>query len=258
MAMTLGPRSAQAACLELSYQLADLPSRMDYLNAASAVLLLLVPSDFLTWTAIDAGAVRAEVVPYPEKGWKPDDLAEQLLAVVDDHPMVLSYLGEGTSGDASPRRLSDVTTRARLRQTRAYREWLHPLRVEHQLTIVSGRVSLASGRGWAMNRSGSDFTDSELELARALQPALWLLDLTGGVDNRPSEVQQDVAGQFGLTPRELEVLHYLSQGLTIEAIGRQLRISGRTVRKHLENTYRKLDCHDRLIAVTRARAAGLV
>jgi DNA-binding NarL/FixJ family response regulator len=37
-----------------------------------------------------------------------------------------------------------------------------------------------------------------------------------------------------------------------------LRISVGTVRKHLENAYSKLDAHDRLLAVTRARAARLI
>jgi DNA-binding NarL/FixJ family response regulator len=41
-------------------------------------------------------------------------------------------------------------------------------------------------------------------------------------------------------------------------MARQLRISSQTVCKHLENSYRKLDCHDRLMAVTTARAVGLV
>jgi DNA-binding CsgD family transcriptional regulator len=256
MANTLGPSSAQTACLELSYQLAGLPSRQDYLYAASALLFGLLPGDCLAWTAIETDAARAEVVPYPGDGRDPEHLASQLVAVADDHPMVVSYLGDGT--DMSPRRLSDITTRTHLRNTRAYREFLHPLGTEHELSIVTGRVSATSARGWAMNRTTHDFTDAELELSRALQPALWLLDVTAGVSDRPSEAQRDVAGRYGLTVRELEVLRYLSTGLTVEAMGRQMRISGRTVRKHLDGTYRKLDCHDRLIAVTKARTAGLI
>ncbi len=55
----------------------------------------------------------------------------------------------------------------------------------------------------------------------------------------------------GLTLREAEILGYLARGLTASAIGRLLRISDRTVSKHLENAYRKLDCGDRLVAVRR-------
>lgn len=41
-------------------------------------------------------------------------------------------------------------------------------------------------------------------------------------------------------------------------IGTVRRISGRTVRKHLQNAYAKLGCHDRMMAVDRARALGIL
>ena len=61
-----------------------------------------------------------------------------------------------------------------------------------------------------------------------------------------------------LTAREAEVLHHVGAGLTADAVAHLLRISTRTVCKHLENVYRKLGCHDRLVAVQRARALGLL
>lgn len=66
------------------------------------------------------------------------------------------------------------------------------------------------------------------------------------------------ATRLGLTRRELEVLRHTGTGRTADATGRLLGISGRTVRKHLENSYRKLGCHDRLLAVQRARDLGLI
>jgi DNA-binding NarL/FixJ family response regulator len=108
-----------------------------------------------------------------------------------------------------------------------------------------------------VNRSGCDFSD-ELDFARAIQPSLCLLDMTGGTEDVPCQAQQEAAVRLRLTSREVDVLRCLLAGLTVEAIGRQLRISGRTVRKHLENAYRELDCHDRLMAVTAARWASVV
>ena len=61
-----------------------------------------------------------------------------------------------------------------------------------------------------------------------------------------------------MTPREARVLELLAAGLTATAIGHACRISPRTVRKYLENIYAKLSCHDRLLAVRRARELGLV
>jgi DNA-binding NarL/FixJ family response regulator len=62
----------------------------------------------------------------------------------------------------------------------------------------------------------------------------------------------------GLTAREVQVLRHVGTGLTAEAVARLLRISDRTVHKHLENAYRKLDRHDRLLAVDRARELGIL
>lgn len=61
-----------------------------------------------------------------------------------------------------------------------------------------------------------------------------------------------------LTSREIEVLCLLSEGLLARSIASRLRVSERTVHRHLGSVYRKLDAHDRLLAVRRAQAWGLV
>jgi DNA-binding CsgD family transcriptional regulator len=61
-----------------------------------------------------------------------------------------------------------------------------------------------------------------------------------------------------LTSREIEVLRLAALGMTAQAIARALWISPRTVGKHLENAYAKLDVHDRISALARARRAGLL
>ena len=61
-----------------------------------------------------------------------------------------------------------------------------------------------------------------------------------------------------LTVRESQVLSLVGQGLTARAIARRCGISHRTVHKHLEQVYRKLNCHDRVSAVLLARDSGLL
>ena len=66
-------------------------------------------------------------------------------------------------------------------------------------------------------------------------------------------------GRFGaVTEREGEVLRLLSDGLIARSIAHRMRVSERTVHKHLENLYHKLDVHDRLTAVIRGRQLGLL
>ncbi|MCY1520141.1 transcriptional regulator EpsA [compost metagenome] len=60
----------------------------------------------------------------------------------------------------------------------------------------------------------------------------------------------------GLTPREGDVMHWLSQGKTDAEIAALLTISPRTVHKHLEHVYVKLGVETRTAAVMRALAMG--
>jgi DNA-binding NarL/FixJ family response regulator len=66
--------------------------------------------------------------------------------------------------------------------------------------------------------------------------------------------QQDIK----LTDREIEVLEQLSKGLSYNAIAENLILSTGTIRKHIENIYRKLQVHNKLEAVQKARKNNLI
>jgi DNA-binding CsgD family transcriptional regulator len=59
-------------------------------------------------------------------------------------------------------------------------------------------------------------------------------------------------GQALLTPRELEVLAALAEGMTNKAIARRLDISLHTVKFHVESLFRKLGARTRTEAVAKA------
>ena len=63
------------------------------------------------------------------------------------------------------------------------------------------------------------------------------------------------SGRIHMRP---ETLALLAEGLLATSIASRLRLSPRTVHKHLGNIYRKLGVHDRLVAVSLARLHGLV
>jgi DNA-binding CsgD family transcriptional regulator len=48
---------------------------------------------------------------------------------------------------------------------------------------------------------------------------------------------------YDLTPREAEIVRFVTHGLTSKEIARRLRISPLTVRKHRENAMRNLGVH---------------
>ncbi|WP_046746124.1 response regulator transcription factor [Kordia zhangzhouensis] len=61
-----------------------------------------------------------------------------------------------------------------------------------------------------------------------------------------------------LTKRETDVLLQLSKGLNYNEIAENLFISSGTIRKHIENIYRKLQVHNKMEAVQKARSQKLI
>ena len=61
-----------------------------------------------------------------------------------------------------------------------------------------------------------------------------------------------------LSPREVEVLQHLANGLTTEAAGQQLFLSPATVRSYTENAMHKLEARNRVHAVVTALRLGLI
>jgi DNA-binding NarL/FixJ family response regulator len=61
-----------------------------------------------------------------------------------------------------------------------------------------------------------------------------------------------------LTPREFEVLRALASDASYAAIARDLKISPKTLRNHISNTYHKLKIYDRAQAVILAVQEGVV
>lgn len=59
-------------------------------------------------------------------------------------------------------------------------------------------------------------------------------------------------GEYGLTPRESEVLAWVAKGKTNAEVGEILQLSNRTVQKHLEHIYQKLGVGTRTTATVRA------
>lgn len=71
--------------------------------------------------------------------------------------------------------------------------------------------------------------------------------------NNPVE-QEEIC----LTAREIEVLEQLSKGLKYNAIADNLFLSSGTVRKHIENIYAKLQVHNKLEAIQKAKNNKLI
>lgn len=85
-----------------------------------------------------------------------------------------------------------------------------------------------------------------------------LADLAGSLPPEPDAVAAGVAGLADLSPRELEVLHLLAAGLSVEQVALRLEITVWTVRTHIRNLLKKTATRSQAEAVGLARQHGFV
>lgn len=129
---------------------------------------------------------------------------------------------------------------------------------EEQLSIPC-RCQGTRHEAFVLLRSGPDFSEADLEVARRIQPTITAVhhqvDL---LDRRLGLARTDRSVALGLTGRELVVLQLLADGFSARGIARRMATSPRTIEKHLEHIYRKIGVHDRLNAVRTAQELGLL
>jgi DNA-binding CsgD family transcriptional regulator len=180
------------------------------------------------------------------------------------HPLIRWF---GCTGDLSAMTMERVPDHiAGHRAVDVVRDGLPPL-LGQQLSLPYRHTGTAH-RGFLLSKAGRDFPDEDLVLARRIQPLLSLLarqwvvlerrgpGAGGGTAGRPFSAGDHA--DLALTGRQLAVLQLLAEGCTAVTIGRRLGISPRTVEVHLCRLYRKLDVHDRLMAVLAPREQGLI
>jgi len=91
----------------------------------------------------------------------------------------------------------------------------------------------------------------------AMNPSIALKTLKllrNPIDIENKKDQEDIQ----LTHRETEVLEQLSKGLRYNIIADNLILSVGTIRKHIENIYRKLQVHNKIEAVQKAKRNNLI
>lgn len=91
----------------------------------------------------------------------------------------------------------------------------------------------------------------------AMNPSIALKTLKllrNPIDILNSKNQEEIS----LSKREVEVLEQLSKGLSYTAIAENLFLSPSTVRKHIENIYKKLQVHSKIEAVQKAKNYNII
>ena len=241
--------SALEKALRLVDDLAETDDPADFGERALPGLDRLIRCDSLTYNEIGPAPSRVVTCSYPADLVTPATLAV-FAAYVHEHPLVAHYRA---TGDGSPVKISDFLSRERFHRLGLYAEFFRHLPVEHQLA-----VSLPSPDtrvvGIALNRSSGDFTEADRDLIGVLRAPLTTALARAEGRRRARRALTVSAGsqRADLTGRELQILELVALGRTNSSIAHTLEVSPRTVAKHLEHIYRKLDVSSRAAAVYRA------
>lgn len=144
---------------------------------------------------------------------------------------------------------SEVTTTDDFCSTRQwhstgmYTDYVAPGGVDKSLIMPLPGPPGVARRLVFFGESGQSFTSRHKSAARLLQPHI--------ADTLRMHARR--AAALSLTARQRELLQLVAAGHTNIAIARRLELSPDTVRKHLENTFARLDVTSRTEAVAKIR-----
>jgi DNA-binding CsgD family transcriptional regulator len=234
--------------------LAELENPANFAGIALPGLAALVGCDVLTYNEIGPVPGQTSYADYPSGALDPETQAV-FAAHVNEHPLVNYYR---LTGRGEPVKISDFLSRQRFHQLGLYADFFRRIPVEHQIAVslpAPGNQVI----GIALNRARGDFTETDRALLTILRAPLMAALLRA----RRRHLAQRAfcpatTGLAGLTDREVEILQLVALGRTNVAIAHSLEVSPRTIAKHLEHIYRKLDVTSRAAAVFQAgqRPAG--
>src|SRR5439155_22465021 len=128
--------------------------------------------------------------------------------------------------------------------------------------LARARLGLARTLG-ALGRNAAAVEEAQraIDLLAELKAELELSRARGVLDSLSAAPTAAPAGETnasGLTPREIEVLRLVADGLNNQAIGERLFVSEHTVHRHVANIFSKLSVSSRAAAVAQAARRNLL
>lgn len=230
-------------------QIGDGPSDLRSLARRGAdALPRLVGSDLTTLSFCNLATGHRTVIGNPDKALSVSDI-ECFDRYFRSHPLVRFH---ATHPEGGAHRISDSLTTGEFRSTGLYHEYYRKLGFDHAIAVplYVDRTSLVS---FVLNRSGRDFSDRDRDVLDLIRGPVANLFRYASAAHRARLAPEGLEPFCtGLSPRETEVLRWVSAGKRNSEVAEILAISRRTVDKHLERIYIKLGVENRTAAAMRA------
>jgi DNA-binding CsgD family transcriptional regulator len=230
------------AIIEVAQALGDIKDAAEFNASVLPLLGRLVPSDISALNVIVPGSATAlRPACDPPDAYFPQAM-EILGAYAQQNPLIRARRPDAL-------KWSDFVTRRELHRLEIYDLLYGPTAVEYQMafTLPSPADTVI---GFVLNRLRPDFTERDRNVLDAVRPFV-----ANAYEHLMAGPPLRSARELGLTERQAEIVRLVAGGLTNAQIAVELAVSERTVGKHLEHVYSRLDVTSRTAAV--ARATGL-
>lgn len=245
-------RSTDRVLLELVADLQGILDLDEFRHALLDAVRRAVPADWISLNDIGPGPEDVVVIVDPPLG---PEWVERFSAHAHENPLLAYWMA---TRDGRAYRFTDVADPAELAELPLFREFYLPLGIRHQMSFTLPSTAPERVLAVALSRKRRNFSDRERDLLDRARPfliqgyrtALAFAELNARLAaERVAPRQQLIA--LGLTQREAEVAVEVARGGSNASIARTLRISARTVQKHLQHAFAKLGVTSRAEAADR-------
>lgn len=223
----------------------------------------LIESVSCAWTELEADLFQGKIASTPVVDVSDKSIdVDKVLVVFNryawQHPVINHVIK--TPGVCAMA-ISDLLTRSEFNQLELYQLFYKPQIVEDQFSV--GYCENGLVKGISVNRASWGFTDSErhamVQIAACVFPYYRLLQQSSISDAQPRSVLNsntiDIVSNreaLGVTHREAELLSHVACGKSNKQIAALCGISEGTVRKHIENAFRRLGVNNRISAIMKS------
>jgi len=235
--------------LDAVYRMNAADTHADFADAVVAGLAHLIDADVIVFQVLDRSSQRILVRSSPPDTFTEDEVA-YYMAHSDEMPLVAHF---ASVHDPSPRRISDLVDDETWLASDYYRNCLQRLGLIRSLALPI-EVDATTVVAVSFDRSGADFSERDCALLSAFAPHV---RLSWHRHEAPWAEAPELAArrsfmELGLSPRESEVLYWMTEGRLNREIATMLGVSIGTVQEHVANLLVKLELPNRHAATVSA------